>query len=639
MPLDGCSCQVGEAGMRKRSLLAALVILASIFFLSLSFISDVRATTLYVGGGGPGNYTTIQAAIDSAGPGDTVFVFSGTYNENVVLDKTISLMGESVDTTFINAGGVGDTVYLTASWANITGFTITGSEAGGIEAGIRLHYAHNCNVSWNNVSGNGFGITLYQARNNTIAHNNLFSNSDNIAMYVSRSINTTIVHNTMSQNGIYVDGEFLEHWNSHTIDTTNTVDGDPVYYWKDIVGGTVPSDAAQVILANCSHWLVEGLHVDNSSVAIQLGFSSNNTIANNTAVRNRMGIHIANSSNNTIVGNNVSDNYFGIFVSQSDDNSLFHNVFINNTAQVYESGSNQWDDGYPSGGNYWSDYAGIDEKSGPNQSEGGSDGIGDTPHDISGGASQDRYPFMKPMLEFNNPPTASFTVTPPEGNTTTVFIVDASISSDPEDPTISLEFRWDCEDDGTWDDFLMTSQCQYSTPGTYTIRLEVRDTRGRMDSTTQQVIVRAIENQHPTCSITEPEQGDVISENYTVRGTASDPDGVVEKVEIRIDDGPWIQVTGTSSWSYEWNTTDVSDGNHTIYARSYDGGNYSEEMSVTVRVDNVIPPTPAEEESVFEQAWFWIAVALVIVVILLAVLILVRRRKEKQGEGESPESG
>ena len=44
---------------------------------------------------------------------------------------------------------IGDTVYLTASWVNITGFTVTGSDVGGIEAGIRLQDAHNCNVSWN----------------------------------------------------------------------------------------------------------------------------------------------------------------------------------------------------------------------------------------------------------------------------------------------------------------------------------------------------------------------------------------------------------------------------------------------------------------------------------------------------------
>ncbi|MCK4366985.1 MAG: right-handed parallel beta-helix repeat-containing protein [Thermoplasmata archaeon] len=785
--------------MKRIGLAVALLVFTSVFLFTLTILPDVKATTLYVGGAGPGNYTTIQSAIDDANPGDSVYVHSGTYYESITIFKTLSLIGEDRDTTVINGTATGDVVHVTADWVNVTGFTIANSGPGYYDSGIELYYVQNCNVAGSNFSNNEFGIYLYHSSsnriasnnasvnkygitlrysvnnliinntastnaqsgiqlwysdnntlsnntalsnevngidlgdsnnntvannsisdnwggiliidgsdrntvvnniafsnnwsginlafsgNNTMAGNNLFANDVGIqiqdshsntivsnkvssnnwyGIYLDSSESNVITDNLMVEDGVYIGGDSLENWNSHTIDSSNTVNGKPVYYWKNVGGGTIPSDAGQVILANCTDVVIENQNVSNSSVGIELGFSSDNTIANNTANSNdRYGISLWHSDGNTItnhtslyneggidlwrsdgniIANSVaSNNNEGIRTYSSFDNRIYHNNLIGNARQAYDfNGDNDWDDGYPSGGNYWSDYAGVDQKSGPNQNEGGSDGIGDTPYDdISGGASQDRYPFVKPTLEFNNPPTASFTVTPPEGNTTTVFIMDASTSSDLEDHVTSLEFRWDCENDGTWDDFFMTSQCQYSTPGTYTIRLEVRDTGGRMDITTRQVIVRSIENQQPTCSISEPEQGDVLSENYTVIGTASDSDGVVEEVEIRIDDGPWIQVTGTSSWSYEWNTTDVSDGNHTIYARSYDGTDYSEEVSVTVVVDSVSPPPPAEEESVFEQAWFWITVAVVIVIILTVVLILVRRRKEKQGEGESPESG
>jgi len=60
--------------------------------------------TLYVGGSGPGNYTSIQDAINDASDGDTIFVFNGTYYENVIIDKSVKLVGENRNTTVIDGG-------------------------------------------------------------------------------------------------------------------------------------------------------------------------------------------------------------------------------------------------------------------------------------------------------------------------------------------------------------------------------------------------------------------------------------------------------------------------------------------------------------------------------------------------------
>ena len=81
----------------------------------------------------------------------------------------------------------------------------------------------------------------------------------------------------------------------------------------------------------------------------------------------------------------------------SPNNSIYHNNFINNgnQADAAEYSVNIWDNGYPLGGNYWSDYTGIDEKSGPDQDQIGSDGIGDTPYIIDAD-NRDRYPLMGP---------------------------------------------------------------------------------------------------------------------------------------------------------------------------------------------------------------------------------------------------
>jgi parallel beta-helix repeat protein len=110
---------------------------------------------------------------------------------------------------------------------------------------------------------------------------------------------------------------------------------------------------------------------------------------------NGFGIFLDDAVNNTIFRNNIAKNYYG--VSQSTGNIIYHNNFINNTQQVLlpESFNTAWDDGYPSGGNYWSDYVGVDVKSGPGQDLPGSDGIGDTPYIIDAD-NRDRYPLMRP---------------------------------------------------------------------------------------------------------------------------------------------------------------------------------------------------------------------------------------------------
>jgi len=129
---------------------------------------------------------------------------------------------------------------------------------------------------------------------------------------------------------------------------------------------------------------------------IYLHSSSYNSISENNIAANIFdGIYLYSSSNNIISMNNIKNNGYGISPYYSSNNRIFHNNFIDNTNQVNPNmPTDVWDDDYPSGGNYWSDYTGIDEKSGPNQDLPGSDGIGDTPYGIDEN-NQDRYPLMK----------------------------------------------------------------------------------------------------------------------------------------------------------------------------------------------------------------------------------------------------
>jgi parallel beta-helix repeat protein len=139
--------------------------------------------------------------------------------------------------------------------------------------------------------------------------------------------------------------------------------------------------------------------------------SRSNVTVRNMTIRNFFyGIYLYSSSHNTLSGNNIANNGYAIWLSSSFDNSIFHNNFVSNSVQVLsENSSNTWDDGYPSVGNYWSDFTGVDVKKGPNQDEPGSDGIGDMPYAIDA-SNLDRYPLMYPYGS-PPPPTYSLTIT------------------------------------------------------------------------------------------------------------------------------------------------------------------------------------------------------------------------------------
>ena len=79
---------------------------------------------LYVGGSGPGNYTYIQDAIDNSSNGDTVFVYSGTYYENIDINKSINVFGQDKETTIIEGKLNDNIVNITVNSVNLGGFSI-----------------------------------------------------------------------------------------------------------------------------------------------------------------------------------------------------------------------------------------------------------------------------------------------------------------------------------------------------------------------------------------------------------------------------------------------------------------------------------------------------------------------------------
>ncbi len=144
---------------------------------------------------------SIQDAINASCPRDTIYVHAGTYDENVDVDKQITLIGDGADVLTVRGVDVGDHVFeVTADYVDISGFTVTGATGYG-EAGIYLYNADHCNISDNTVSKNyWYGIHLSSSSNNTLTSNTVSNNDYGIGMYSSSNI---VYHNTLITNTNY----------------------------------------------------------------------------------------------------------------------------------------------------------------------------------------------------------------------------------------------------------------------------------------------------------------------------------------------------------------------------------------------------------------------------------------------------
>ena len=156
-----------------------------------------------------------------------------------------------------------------------------------------------------------------------------------------------------------------------------------------------------VRIHSCTNHTIKNNNISGGSTGIYLWSSDTNHIANNNATDNAYdGLRLFSSDSNIIENNIFLLNENGINILSSFDNIIYHNNILDNANQSFDltNMGNMWDNGYPSGGNYWSDYSGVDNFKGPNQDIPGSDGIGDTPYIIDVD-SQDNYPLMEPFTD------------------------------------------------------------------------------------------------------------------------------------------------------------------------------------------------------------------------------------------------
>jgi parallel beta-helix repeat protein len=426
--------------MKKFAIGVIIFIFLASSFLSILIITPIKAdgNAIYVDkryhtfrdGSAENPYETIQYAIDIAEAGDTIYVFGGTYNETLVIDKNITIMG-SIDSgnTIINKNDRNKyTVQITADYVTFERFTITDPNNYNL---VSLLYVTSNNVvvqgnnftdskTWgiylfnsdDNTLGGNFldgtrGVNLYSSNNNVFSNNN-FTNCQDYGISMSFSSGETIIY-----DNVFYDCKYsIYGLSSSNNNITKNKIINSTFHGVKLSGGS-------------NNVLYDNYIRDCGSNGIDIG-SSDSKIIDNTLKNNQVGL-LLGGSYCQVKENNILDSTIGGISALSTNNNV---IYLNRLSRnfVYnakEEGDNHWY--YGNQGNYWDDYDDIDIDL---------DKVGDSPYKISSGG-QDLYPlgyFLKPPEKPGDP-------SPEDGEDQVGLSVTLSVEvSDPDSETVDVFF-------------------------------------------------------------------------------------------------------------------------------------------------------------------------------------------------------
>ena len=271
-----------------------LALLGILFF----FDNFVEAKTIYVDDDGGKEYIKIQEAVDNASNGDSVFVYNGNYNENIFINKSISLIGESNEKTII---------------------TSTDDDFRS-----KVIYGNSCNIKINNflIENGSYGIYLENS-NNSIIENNVIRNSTNGIEFFYCNFCTV-------QNNYGIQRDYFIVVDSST---NNKIINNSCY--KGDVGISIRNSQEN----NISYNIINSPDL----ICLSLSRSNNNFIYfNNFNNSPSWGISIYRSKDNEIINNIISNCYIGISLTECGNNKIQNNKFINISGEDIKIEKSTW---------------------------------------------------------------------------------------------------------------------------------------------------------------------------------------------------------------------------------------------------------------------------------------------------------
>ena len=428
-------------------------------------------------------FASIQRAIDKAYPGERILVYAGTYTEYLTIDKKLDVFGENRSTTIISGNDQGIVVNITASYVNISHFTIKESGSGASDAVVRISANHAIitdnqlsegnigifchgydaaiiydntikdnagdgiycnqsdrnNISYNSIQDNSDGLMMYSCNSNTISYNTVSSNDAHGMFFNDSCDSNTINYNTITANtqcGMFL----LNHCNQNTI-ASNTITSNEASglilensSTNTISSNTVSSNTQYgVMISGSDNELTSCTITSNEQHGVFLFGDDNTIVQSNTIYSNTFeGIRAYNASDDTIKSNSIYSNgrygvYFDYFTYQ---NLIYNNKIYANTVQNAMDKStnnrNRWNRSKIAGTNILNgDYLGGNYWNEYTGTDADDDGLGDTSYQIFAS----NYDHL-PLIDVTPPTISDLTISPTTATTEDQVIITVTATDD-----------------------------------------------------------------------------------------------------------------------------------------------------------------------------------------------------------------